>query len=86
MNNKEFIKSINKINNILKSNNLALINEFENEFIKLENKKETSSMIILGNRELIRKSFFLLVILYGENANLEKFKILINDSNNNEKK
>lgn len=80
MNNKEFIKSINKINNILKSNNLALINEFENEFIKLENKKETSSIIIFSNRELIRKSFICLVLLYGEKANIKNLYTLINNT------
>lgn len=83
---KKIIKAIEKINYIFKCNNISLIDEFEEEFIKLENEKETSSMIILGNRELIRNSFVVLVMLYGERASLKDFKILINNTNGNAKK
>ena len=86
MDKNKLIKAIEKINKIFQSNDISLVDEFEEEFIKLENEKETSSMIILDNRELIRKSFFALFILYGEKANLEDLKILINNTNGNGKK
>ena len=83
---KDLKEVVNRLNAILKKNNLTLIDEFEAEFINLEYEKESSTMIIYGNRQLIRKAYHLIVMMYGENATLFDFKTLINDHNDNGRK
>ena len=70
--------TVKRLNEILSKNDLSLIDEFEEEFIKLEYKGETSSIVIFKNRELVRNAYFLITMAYGEKATLREFDDLIN--------
>ena len=54
----KYLESAIKLNNILKKGDITLIDEFENEFIKFEHKLETTTMIVFGNRNVVRKGYY----------------------------
>lgn len=65
------------LNDILKRNDLTLINSFEDKFIKLESSLETSNSIIYLNRELIRNAYVATILLYNEDSDIRKFRELL---------
>lgn len=73
----EFKDTKIKLNEILKKNDLTLVNDFVDEFAKLLEDKP--QFFIDMNNGLIRRSYNVVVSLYGEKATLEHFKILISD-------
>lgn len=77
----ELKEIVSKLNNILSKNDLTLIDEFENEFVKIANEFNDKRMILYGNGQLIRKSYYLIISIYGKNSTLEHFRTLINDTN-----
>lgn len=79
---KNYLKSVEEINEILKKGSLALINEFEDKFIDLENIRESSSRIVLENRMLVRNAYILTIVKYRSNADIYKFKELIKGDKN----
>lgn len=70
---------INNLNFILEKNDLSLVNDFESEFFKLiqlSTENEVYLYKIFGQR-LIKDSYYLIISLYGEKANISHFKTLI---------
>lgn len=78
----EYKDKMNRLNDILKQNDLSLIDEFEDELMQLIKKVETSNFFIDINSMLIRNTYYLIVMIYGEKASIKDFKTLINNSNN----
>lgn len=77
----KYLESAIKLNNILKKGDITLIDEFENEFIKFEHKLETTAMIVFGNRNVVRKGYYIIVKLYGSDASLYDLKKLLDNYN-----
>lgn len=70
-----------ELDKILQKGDITLIDEFEEVFSKLEFKKETSAMIVYGNRQLIRSAYRLIVALKGKYANFADLHKLITNYN-----
>ena len=78
----KYLKTAIKLDNILKKADLNFIDKFEKEFNKLEHKKETTAMIVFGNRELVRNAYYMTVMLNNqnkENSNLFYFNLVVNN-------
>ena len=75
------IKTAIILDNILKQGDIRLVDEFEEEFMKLEYKKETTVMIIYGNRDVIRKVFQLVVLTKGSDATLYDIQNCLHNTN-----
>lgn len=75
------LKVAENLDKILKKGDINLVDKFEEEFSRLEYEKETSSIIIYGNRQLVRNAYLLLIRFYGKYADLDDFKILVSNSN-----
>lgn len=74
---------VNNLNFILEKNDLSLVNDFEEEFFKLiqlSTETEISLYKIFGQR-LIKDSYYLILALYGEKANICHFKTLLSNEN-----
>lgn len=75
----EFKDTIIKLNEILKKNNLSLVDEFVTEYTKLLEITPKPQFFIDMNKNLIRRSYKVIVMLYGKKATFEHFETLINN-------
>lgn len=78
----EFKEIIIKLNEILKKNDLSLVDEFVSEYKKLVTNFSDVQFFINMNEKLINHTYRLIIMLYGEKATLSHFSILINNYNN----
>lgn len=78
----EYKDTITKLNEILKKNDLSLVDEFSNEYKTLIKNFVDTQYFIDINENAIKYSYRLIVMHYGEKATLSHFSILLNNYNN----
>lgn len=78
----DFKETIINLNEILKKNDISLVNEFTTEYKKLIVNFSNVQFFININENLIKHAYKLIIMLYGEKATLSHFSILLNNYNN----